>query len=158
MTDDAANLKDRAVALHEAVYKLYTAIKETKQMVGEERSRPRAILRQLQVLEASLDTIYTEACVQIIGRIDMTKIAQELQRAHDQLLDETETAYQDGWQAGWDEALSQVIENAPGDSGVVVAWLVHTLLSDASWREPAWEGVIALIREAQGYLAANSET
>ncbi|MHB8751179.1 MAG: hypothetical protein ACYDBJ_18565, partial [Aggregatilineales bacterium] len=82
---------------------------------------------------------------------DMTAIAQALRQAYDELVNDAETAYQSGWQ----DALAQALENAPGDSGMVVGWLIRTLETDSAWRVPEWEGVIELIREARRYLAAN---
>ena len=66
----------------------------------------------------------------------------------DELVNDAETAYQDGWQ----DALQQALENAPGDSGIVVGWLIKTLESDSAWRAPEWDGVIDLIREARRHL------
>jgi hypothetical protein len=84
----------------------------------------------------------------VLARRDIGQIAQELQRGYDQLLSDTETAYADGFQ----DALDIILENAPGDSGEVVAWLIHTLQSGSAWQAPEWEGVIARIREARRYL------
>lgn len=89
--------KERSVALHVAVHEMFAALKEVKRTVGEQRSRPKAILRQLEALETRLEAIYIEACVQQITLGDMTEIARELQHAYDQLLSDTEVAYQDGW-------------------------------------------------------------
>lgn len=148
MSNEAGWTSKQAIALHEAVQELYTAIQQTKPMVGEQRSRPKAILRQLDAIQAHLDTIYTEASLQEIMLHDMTSIAYELRRAYDELSNDAETAYQDGWQA----ALKHVLENAPGDSGIVVGWLIHTLQADSAWQAPEWDSVIETIREARRML------
>ncbi|MHB8630126.1 MAG: hypothetical protein ACYDBJ_17165 [Aggregatilineales bacterium] len=152
MSNNASQPTERALRLHTAVQELYAAIRQTKRMVGEQHSRPKAILSQLETVEARLDAIYIETSLQQTALYDMTAIAQALRRAYDELVNDAETAYQSGWQ----DALAQALENAPGDSGMVVGWLIKTLETDSAWRVPAWDGVIELIREARRYLAANS--
>ncbi len=150
MNNESSQANERAIALHTAVQETYAAIRQAKRMVGEQRSRPKAILRQLDAIQAQLDTIYTEASLQEMALHDMTLIAYELRRAYDELSNDVETAYQDGWQA----ALKHILENAPGDSGIVVGWLIHTLQTDTAWQAPEWEAVIESIREARRTLTA----
>ncbi len=152
MSNKALPPNERGLRLHVAVQDLYAAIRQTKRMVGEQHSRPKAILSQLENLEVRLDAIYVETSLQQTALYDMTAIAQALRQAYDELVNDAETAYQDGWQ----DALKQALENAPGDSGIVVSWLIKTLESDSAWGVPEWEGVIELIREARRYLAAHS--
>ncbi|MHB8627959.1 MAG: hypothetical protein ACYDBJ_20680 [Aggregatilineales bacterium] len=144
--------EDHALALIIALKQTYAAIHQAKRLVREQGSRPTGIIRQLNDIQAQLDAVYTEAGLQKMALHDMTMIAQELRQAYDELVNDAETAYQSGWQ----DALQQALENTPGDSGIVVGWLIKTLESDSAWRVPEWEGVIELIREARRYLAANS--
>ncbi|MHB8627525.1 MAG: hypothetical protein ACYDBJ_28940 [Aggregatilineales bacterium] len=144
--------EDHALALAIALKETYAAIRQTKRLVREQGSRPTGIIRQLNDIQAHLDTVFTEAGLQRMALHDMTMIAQELRQAYNELVNDAETAYQTGWQ----DALKQALENAPGDSGMVVRWLIKTLETDSAWRVPEWEGVIELIREARRYLAANS--
>ena len=149
MNNDA----DHALALIQALKATYAAIKQARRMVRQQGSVPTGIIRQLNDIETRLDAVYTEAGLQEMALHDMTLIAQELQRAYDQLVNDAETAYQDGWQ----DALKQALENAPGDSGSVVRWLIQTLESDSAWQAPEWEAVIELIREARRALAAGGK-
>ncbi len=144
--------EDHAVALAIALKQTYAAIRQTKRLVREQGSKPTGIIRELNDIQAHLDAVYTEAGLQQTALHDMTTIAQELRQAYDELVNDAETAYQTGWQ----DALKQALENAPGDSGIVVSWLIKTLETDSAWRVPEWEGVIELIREARRYLAAHS--
>lgn len=150
--DTEHDLTRHGIVLHEAVHELYTAIREAKHMVGERRSRPKTILCQLDGLEAKLDAVYIEASVQEIGAHDLLRIAQELRLAHDLAVNDLATAYNDGWS----DALKMIQENAPGDSGVVIGWLIHVLQTPSVWQAPEWEGVLELIREARRYLEAGS--
>jgi len=101
---------NRDVALHAAVYELYVALKHAKDLVRVSGSRPKAIRRRLAAIEGYVDTLYTEARMKETELNDLTRIAAEIRRAYDQLLKDTEVAYQDGWKAGWDEALAYVQE------------------------------------------------
>jgi len=143
--------EERAVAFCVAAYEAYTAIKSAKRMVRAGRTRPKTLLRHLEDIEAHLDTIYAEARLRQTALNDMTQFAQELLWAHDQLLIDTKTAYEDGWR----DALKEVIPNAPGDDGIVVRWLIETLASDSAWRAPEWDKVIELMKEARRYLTAH---
>ncbi|MHB8627849.1 MAG: hypothetical protein ACYDBJ_23655 [Aggregatilineales bacterium] len=152
MSKNTSQPTERGLRLHVAVHELYAAIQQTKRMVGEQHSRPKAILSQLETIETRLDAIYVETSLQQTALYDMTAIAQELRRAYDEVVSDAEMAYQDGWH----DALKQALENAPGDSGMVINWLIKALETDSAWRAPEWEGVIELIRAARRYLAANS--
>ena len=127
--------EDHALALIIALKQTYAAIRQTKRLVREQGSRPTGIIRQLNDIQAQLDAVYTEAGLQEMALHDMTMIAQELRQAYDELVNDAETAYQSGWQ----DALQQALENAPGNSGIVVSWLIKTLGSDSAWRAPEWE-------------------
>ena len=154
-SDNSQRESDRAVAFTVAVYEAYTAIQKAKRMARAGRARPKAMLRLIEDFETHLDTIYTEAGLRQTALQDVAKITQELGQAYDQVVNDAETAYGDGWQAGWEEALQQLVTNAPRGSGEVVDWLIHALQSGAAYQAPEWDGVVALIREAQRYLTAN---
>ena len=144
--------EDRGLALALAFKHTYAAIRQTKRLIREQGSRPTGLLKQIDDIQTLLDAVFTEARLQRVALHDMTQIALELRRAYDELSRDAETAYQDGWQ----DALKQALDNAPGDSGSVVRWLIHTLESDSVWRTPEWEEVIELIREARQHIALNS--
>jgi len=144
--------EERAVAFCVAAYEAYTAINDAKRLARSQRSRPKAILRKLEDIEAHLDTIYAEARLRQTALQAMTRIAQELRREYDQLLDDTETAYNDGFQ----DALKVILDNAPGDSGILVGWLIHTLQTPSAWQTPEWERVLERLRDARRYLEAGS--
>ena len=152
MNTEPTQASDHALALIQALKATYAAIKQTRRMVRQQGSVPTGIIRQLNDIETRLDAVYTEAGLQEMALHDMTLIAYELRRAYDELSHDAETAYQDGWQ----DALKQALDNAPGDSGKVVRWLIQTLESDSAWRTPEWDDVIGLIREARQHIALNS--
>ena len=118
--DSAAN--DRAVAFTVAVYEVYTAIQKAKRMVGQGRSRPKAMSRLLEDIEAQVDMIYAEARLWQTAHEDMTSIAHELRQAYDQLFASADAAYQ----AGYQDALKEVLDKRTHDE-VVVAWLIQML-------------------------------
>ncbi len=119
---------DHGLALAIALKETYAAIRQTKRLVREQGSRPTGIIRQLNDIQAHLDAVFTEAGLQRMALHDMTLIAQALRQAYDELVNDAETAYQDGWQ----DALKQALENAPGDSGMVVGWLIKTLEAEVA--------------------------
>ena len=122
MNGDQSAADDRAVAFIVAVYEAYTALRKAKRLVRAGRSRPKAMLRLLDDIEAHFDTVYAEDRLQQTALEDVTKIAHELRQSYDQLSATADAAYQEGYQ----DALKEVLEKR-GHDEVVVAWLIHML-------------------------------
>jgi len=95
-------LKAHGVALHEAIHLTYAAITAVKRLVGEHRPR-KEVMQQLELVVQALDAAYTEACVQEIALYDLARMTLELRRAYDELGEDAETAWQQGWQAAMKE-------------------------------------------------------
>ena len=113
-------LKAHGVALHEAIHLTYAAITTVKRLVGEHRPR-KEVMQQLELVVQALDAAYTEACVQEIALYDLARMTLELRRAYDELGEDAETAWQQGWQAAMKELfatardLRQMLEAEEGE-------------------------------------------
>jgi hypothetical protein len=113
---------DPSAALLVALIKSCGDILETKRLLGN-KAVPRSIIqRQLEIIEARVETAYRTAELQDTALQDLTRMAEALQTAYDELFAHADSAYQQGYQ----DALKEVLANR-ADNELVIAWLLHVL-------------------------------